>query len=551
MKLKKILRQLGLLLVAVGLGIMVTTNLAQAASNPSGVDADATLLSGNTFNTSRDAASTAPGNTGSGYAGMQYYPEQPNGVYANGVSNGRVTNKTTKFFVKFTQSDSGAMTLKDKMHYYFVKVYPDITNELGDSVVTNSLTGWGLASGSRPTSVRSYPSGWTELDVDMSGLGNTFSLPLYLGFSYEYAGSETGTEKYYTITLDSDSSVTKDWQDVTIDGNGTVASSATQVTGTAEPGLTVALAGVDGSHTATVDKDGKYTIDLGTQSLKDLNAASTIKVTEYNEYGDTKSATADVVDTVPLTISPATASLTVDPDDWAAHVAGKSATDIAAWLADQTKLQVTKQGDTTPLTQADDGLAFSTTDDLTTLVAGGTQTINLNATDSNGDESTTPAAISVTRGLGTLQFGNLTDLVFGAGATLAVPAQSTLFAPGAYQINISDSRETGSPWYLSAKASTMTDESGRTLSGNVVYEDGQGTETKLDAGNAVPVASGKRSGDSTDVAKGWVQDGNAYTGSEPAGIYLDAKPNIYTGSTTNVYSGTITWYLDDVPGSNN
>lgn len=549
MKLKQILRQLGLLLAFVGLGIMMNTNLAQA--NPSGVDADATLLSGNTFNTGREAANIVPNSTGSDYAGMQYYPDQPSGVYANGVSNGRITNKTTKFFVKFTQSDSGAMTLKDTTHYYFVKAYPDISNGSGNSVVTNSVTGWGLAYGSRPTSVRSYPSGWTELDVDMSGLGNTFSLPLYLGFSYEYAGSETGTEKYYTITLDSDSSVTKTWQDVTIDGNGTVSSNATQVTGTAEPGLTVALAGADGSHTATVGEDGKYTIDLGSQSLKDLNAKSTIKVTEYNEYGDNKSATANVVDTVPLTISPATASLTINPDDWAAHVAGKSSTEIAEWLAGQTNLQVTKQGGTTPLTAADDGLAFSTDTDLSTLTAGGTQTVDLNATDSNGDKSTTPAAVSVTRGLGKLQFGDLTDLAFGAGATLAVPAQSTLFAPGAYQINISDSRATGSPWYLSAKASSMTDSSGHTLSGDVVYEDGSGNETKLDAGNAVPVASGTRSGDSTDVAKNWVHDGNAYTSSEPAGIYLDAKPNIYTGSTANAYSGTIMWYLNDVPGSNN
>lgn len=551
MKWKKILRQLGLLLAFVGLGVVMNTNLAQAAgSNPSGVDADATLLSGNTFNTGREAANIVPGSTANDYAGMKNYPDQPSGVYANGVSNGRITNKTTKFFVKYTQSESGAMTLKDTTYYYFVKVYPDISSGTGKSLVTNSVTGWGLASGSRPTSVKSYPSGWTELDVDLSGIGNTVSLPLYLGFSYDFAGSESGTEMYYTITLDSDPSVTKDWKDVTIDGNGTVSSSATKVTGTAEPGTTVALSGADGSHTATVAADGNYTIDLGSQSLKDLNVGSTIKVTEYNQFGDSKSATANVVDTVPLDISPASTSLTISPDDWAAHIAGKSSTDIAAWLADQANLQVTKQGDTTPLTQAD-GLAFSTADDLTTLTAGGTQTVNLNAADSNGDKSTTPAAISVTRGLGKLQFGDLSELIFGAGATLAVPAQSTLFAPGKYQVNISDSRATGSPWYLSATASTMTDSSGHTLSGDVVYEDVSGNVTKLDAGNAVPVASGTRSGESTDAAKDWTQDGNAYTSNVPAGIYLDAKPNIYTGSTANAYAGTLTWYLNDAPGTSN
>ncbi|WP_125573579.1 hypothetical protein [Levilactobacillus huananensis] len=548
MRLKKLLLQLSLLLtfVSVGSAVMVTSAHA-AGSNPTGVDADATLLSGNSFNSQRDAANLVSGSSNGDYYGVQNYPNQSSGVYANGVKNGRITTATTKFFVHFALASNGnPMTIKEG---YFTSVYPDVSytsNGKAVSLVKNSVSSWTTG---QQKSVTKIPSGWTELDVDLKDLGNTINLPLNIGFSYGYYEQylASGTAMYYTVQLNSDPDVIKNMGDITIDGGGTVASSAHTVTGSAQPNLMVKLTGIDGDYTTQADSSGKFTFDLGTNTLKSLHAGSSITATEYNEFGDTKSASATVTNTVPLTITSSTPSLTISPDDWDAHIAGKSSTDIASWIASQTGMTATKPDGTTPST-----LAFDTTDSdqLKATVTGGTQDVTMNVTDSDGNASTTPATISVTRGAGKLEFGDMTDMVFGNGASLAVPGQSTLYAPGDYQINISDTRELGSAWYVTANATTMTstDSSHRPLSGHIVYEDGNGTKTRLDSGSAVSVASGKRDSNSTDIAKDWNQDGKSYSGnSAPAGVYLDANPNIYAAGNATSYSGTITWSLTDVP----
>ncbi|MCI1553426.1 MAG: hypothetical protein LKH74_05815 [Levilactobacillus sp.] len=543
MKLKKILRQLGLLLAFVGLGVGVGVTTGYAAQ-------PGTSLIG-----AQGSYEQTPNFIDDDSKGFRASYPTLDSVTADGVVNGRITSATKHIYVSF----SGNATIKTD--YYsdsqFTKFYADVTTYDGSTVTTlntGSPKMWSLSSGN---TVAQAPSSYITIPVDFTNLGISPSLPIYIGFDY---GAKSDLfninimDYYKSITLTANNNNTSALAGVTINKGNDIPSSSTMVEGTGDAGLTAMLTGGNikaGDYKTTVQSDGTYKFDLGSTTLKSLGDPSTIKVTEYNQFGDSKSATANVVDTVPLDISPPSTNLTISPDDWADHIAGKSSADIAAWLADQANLHVTKQGYTTPLTQVGDGLAFSTADDLTTLTAGGTQTVNLNAADSNGDKSTTPAAISVTRGLGELQFGDLSELIFGAGATLAVPAQSTLFAPGTYHVNISDSRATGSPWYLSATASTMTDSSGHTLSGDVVYEDGSGNMTKLDAGNAVPVASGTRSGESTDAAKDWTQNGKAYTSNVPAGIYLDAKPNIYTGSTANAYAGTLTWYLNDAPGTSN
>ncbi|WP_258115765.1 hypothetical protein [Levilactobacillus yiduensis] len=560
MKLKKVLLQIGLLLAFVGVGVV--EGQLTASANPSGVPSDATLLSGNTF--VKDA-NTAPGNKGSSFATVKNYPDQPDGVYANGVDNGRITNKTTKFFVKFT-SGNDALMFKNQGDY-FVKVYPDITDQTGNSLVTNSVAGWGLAYGDKPTSVRSYPSGWTELDVDLSGLGSTLSLPLYLGFSYDYDGIDSpGTAEYYTIKLVGDSSVTDNWQKVTIDGNGTVSSTATKVTGTAEPGLKVALSGVDGSLTADVGLDGKYTFDLGTHSLKDLNAASSIKVTEYNNFGDSKSATADVKDSVPLTTTAASSSVAVDPDTLSGNITGKSDAEILAWLSGQSAagLTTTKEGSTTALTDAD-GLTYTAdATDLASKIATATAanplTINVSASDSAGDKTTATTPIKIYTTDGTFKFNSLSDFAFG---TLPVPAQETLFAPtNTPSILIDDTQTVGKDWYVTANATKMTDSASNELNGDMVYVDADGAKHNL-TNTTTLVGQGQReSGKTTaEVADGWANAGATVAASKftdgvatgvTKGIYLDAHPNIYTGGVAdgNAYTGAINWTLtNSVSGS--
>lgn len=538
MKLKKLLLQLSLLLSFMGLsGMTIVT--ANAAGTPL-TDAAGTGVIEKTANFVDDNSNDFGS---SGYPTLE-------AVSADGVVNGRVTKNTKHIYVSY----SGAATMSVSNRGKYLSAHADVTvveNGKARSLATSTPTGWKVSS-DYSTSTATAPSGATDIPVDLSELGSNPKFPIYIGFTYRATGfGETATDYYGQLTLNGNNATTKTWAPVVIGTNNQVSSSDLTVSGTGQPGLSATLTGLTGDYekTTTIDSDGKYSFSLKGSSIADLGNPSSIQVVESNEFGDSLSATATVSSTVPLTITSGTPSLTVSPDDWDAHIAGKSSSEIATWIASQTGMTATKPDGTTSET-----LAYDTTDgdSLKATVAGGTQAVTMNVSDADGNASTTPATISVTRGAGKLQFGDMTNMVFGNGATLPVPGQKTLYAPGDYQINISDTREMGSAWYVTANATPMTatDGSNRTLSGHIVYEDGNGTRTQLDSGNAVPVASGKRDSNSTDIAKSWNQDGKSYDGSSvPAGVYLDANPNIYAAGGATGYSGNITWSLTDAPGN--
>jgi len=561
MKLKKILLQLGLLLAFVGVG-MAGVNTAEAAgSNPSGVDADATKLSGASFDNNRDSPNYVNDVIQDSWYGINNYPEMPSGVYANGVENGRVTTKTTKFFLKYTQSGNGSNP--EIKNGSLISFYPDImhTDSVhSTSLVKNSVTSWPI-SGKKVTSI---PSGWTELDVDLTNLGKGLTLPIYIGFTANYGTNLYN--RYYWVSLKSDPDAVAAMGDLTIDGGGTVSSSASKITGTGKPGLTVSLSSVSGTHTATVQADGKYTIDLGSDTLKSLKAGNQITVTEYsgNEFGDSKDATAKVVPTVPLSMTATTPTVAVDPDTLSANITGKSDADILKWLASSNAAGLTtiKEGSTTPLSDSD-GLTYTAdSTDLATSIATATATkpltINVSASDSAGDKTTSTTPISVYATDGIFKFNSLTDFEFGS---FPVPAQETLFAPTkAPSILLDDTQTVGRGWTVTANATTMTMADGdkSPLNGKLVYVDADGNKQNM-TGTAVEVGSGKRESGATtaDVAKGWAS-GNAIPGSAfdkgsasgtTQGIYLDAQPNIYAGEleTDKGYTGSIAWVLRNTP----
>ncbi|WP_203637597.1 Ig-like domain-containing protein [Levilactobacillus wangkuiensis] len=536
MKLKKILLQLGLLLLAaVGLGMQVDIAHAQPGTDLKGPDA----AKAGAFSQDPNFIDGDSKELGSSYPTLDT-------VTADGVDGGRITKNTKNIYVAF----SGSATIsKTWAGAQYVKFYADVLTYNDNKMVSlqSSPKLWTLSSGNKTATP---PSGYITIPVNLKNLGSDPKLPIYIGFSYQatrYSGDQIWYNSYKDLTLTGSNSAISAMANVTINDGNDVPIANREITGTAEPNTTVTLTGVDGNHSAVVNSDGTYTISLGTDMLN----VGTITVTESNDFGDTKSATANVVDSVPLTITPATSNLTVSPDDWDANIKGKSSSDIATWLAKQSNLVVTKQNSSTALTASGDGLAFDTASDLSTLAGGDTQAVQINASDTAGDKSTDPATINVTRGLGNMQFTTISQLVFGNGVNLAVPSTQTLYAPGKYNVDVSDSRATGSPWYLTAQASTLTDAAGHTFSGHVVYADGKGTVTSLDAGNAVQVASGNRSTSTDDLASDWNQKGGSYTGSSvPAGVYLQANPNVYAGGSDNEYSGSMTWTLSDAPKGN-
>lgn len=545
MKLKKILLQLGLLLAFVGVGIggMVVANAA--ATIPAGSQA-VDLSNGNVYEKRAYAWSTVD-NTDNGNYTMSGYPEV-SAIRADYVTaSGRISTKTKKIYILLTGTAKSATNDFNSMH-------ADVMINGGKSVSTSTPKNFVTNDAPKVT----MPTSYQEVDVDLSDLSHL--LPLYVGIKYTVEYQQDGDPSYYQGLLKADQTAIASMANVIVtptsgtDSNGVsnLSASDKSISGTAEPSSTVAVTltknGTSKTYSTTAASDGKYTIPLD-NTLSQLCDSKSITVSESTETGDSKSATANVVATVPLTITPSSANLTISPDDWDANIKGKSSSDIATWLAKQSNLVVTKQNSSTALTASGDGLAFDTASDLSTLAAGATQAVQINASDSAGDKSTDPATINVTRGLGNMQFTTISQLIFGNGATLAVPSTQTLYAPGNYDVDVSDSRATGSPWYLTAKASTLTDgDGGHTFSGHVVYADGKGTVTPLDDGNAVQVGSGTRSSSTYDLASSWNQKGNSYTGSSaPAGVYLQANPNVYAGSSSTAYSGTMTWTLADTP----
>lgn len=100
-----------------------------------------------------------------------------------------------------------------------------------------------------------------------------------------------------------------------------------------------------------------------------------------------------------------------------------------------------------------------------------------------------------------------------------------------------------------AQASDLIAEDGRKLDGHMVYVDAQGDKQSM--ASAVEVAAGVRDRSLSyplNTADGWsMADQNLI--SPKNGMYLDALPSIYSGSTSTTYSGTIYWELTNAPGT--
>lgn len=576
MKLKKVLLQIGLLLAFVGV-----VNGAQVVARADTMTSLTDKKLAGVYVRSADFVDHNSNDIGS-----SLYPNLID-VSANGVVDGRITKNTTTITITYEDSAVTKSGVYDKFHADVMaledgKAVSLATNSLSSWAVTKTGTSSGTATAPKntPTIFNMFNSDPipTTINVDLSKLGSKPKLPIYVGFSYTGYSSQhpsTLVQDYYgEIALSGDNDTVSKMKDITINDSNdkpttTVSPTDTVVKGTGEPEATATLSGVsgdDGKYSATIDSEGNYSIDLGGSSLKDLGNPSTITVTESNQFGDTKSATADVKDSVALTTTAANSSVAVDPDTLASNITGKSDADILAWLSGQSAagLTTTKEGSTTALTDAD-GLTYTAdTTDLASKIATATAadplTINVSASDSAGDKTTATTPIKIYPTDGTFKFNSLSDFAFG---TLPVPAQETLFAPtNTPSILIDDTQTVGKDWYVTANATKMTDSANNDLNGNMVYVDADGAKHNL-TNTTTLVGQGQReSGKTTaEVADGWANAGATVAASKftdgaatgvTKGVYLDAQPNIYTGGVAdgNKYTGSIQWTLtNSVSGS--
>jgi len=369
--------------------------------------------------------------------------------------------------------------------------------------------------------------------------------PIYVGVTFSPKTSSIEgnpmTMSYGFGEFPADNAALAAMKDVTIDNP--VKPSDQKITGTADPETTISTELDD--QTATTDADGNYTLKLS-KSIADLGNPDTIKVYEGNDMGDTKSAEATVRKSVPV-LKADSESLTVTPAQLEG-LTGKSDSDVLTWLAGQAGITVNDSvsGD------VDSAAKYESTDTdlaqkLTGLATNASTTIDVGA-DSNGVKATTDLAIKVTKSAGELKFTTVSDsLSYG---NLKVPNATTFFAPTASpEIEISDTRVADSPWRVTATADTLVDTSdaSRQLSGQLMYVNSDGQAESL--AEAQTVASGTRATGVTTVkaVDGWETQADQPSGVGKTGIYLQAKPNIYTGGGQTDYSGNITWQLVDAP----
>ncbi|KRO27996.1 Ig-like domain-containing protein [Lactiplantibacillus fabifermentans] len=458
-------------------------------------------------------------------------------VSANNVENNRVTKYTTEIYATV---DSSYKVLNTS-NFTFSKAYLDVFDPNGKSLLTGTPT-YATVSGSKVT----FPTTKQTLKVDLSKLGTkALQLPIYVGVSFTPTVTNTdGSAMWFAYgfgKFSGDATVQNALADVT-----QVNASDQQLTGTAEPNSTVSVTltvdGADQTFTAVTGADGKYTIALG-KPLTQLGNPSNVTVTESNDMGDTKSATASVNQSYPV-LSATNSTLTLTPDDLTDLTNASDAT-VIAWIVKQAGI-VAKDSTTNAI---DSDATFNSTtsglaDKLAALADGASLSVPIGAT-SNGTAAPTPLTITITKDNGTLKFTSVSDtLDYGS---LQVPSKTTLFAPAsAVAVTIADTRAAGSPWTVTATASVLTanDGSQKQLNGQLMYVDSTGAAQSLTS--AVPVASGTRSKgvNSVNVTNDWATQSNT---AAKTGIYLQAQPNIYTGANGTTYKGTVDWSLEDTP----
>jgi len=458
-------------------------------------------------------------------------------VTANNIQDDRITRYTTEITVTMS---SGGNAIAGS-NYDLGQAYLDVLDAQGNSLLSKPTTNAKISG-----AVATFSQMTQTLNVNLNKLGTaSLQAPIYVGVSFK--------PKYTTATGDDarlacgfgefkkDDTAINTMKDITI--NDPVQINDQKISGTADPSSRVSTELNGQSFETTADADGNYMLDL-TKTLATLGSPDSITVYEGNDMGDTKTATAKVLKSVPV-LDATSKELTITPAD-AENLSSDA--DVLNWIVEQAGITVQDS-----VSQAVDGKAtYSSTDSdlaqkLTALASGDSTTIDVGAT-SNGVKAPTDLSIKITKGAGELKFTTVSDkLSYG---DLQVPNTTTLFAPtSAPDVEISDTRMAGSSWRVTASADVPVDtaDAKHALSGQLMYVDASGQAKSLATSQTVATGTRAKGGDKVNVTDGWETQTDKPSGIGKPGIYLQAKPNIYTGSGEASYSGTVTWGLVDAP----
>ncbi|CAM3277501.1 hypothetical protein [Lactiplantibacillus plajomi] len=461
-----------------------------------------------------------------GDTSLSEYPTL-NSVTADGVVNGRITTNTKTITATF----SGTMTASSEItSFYF-----DLETDDGTSVVK---------SGTPTLYNRDNNDSMGKTTANISIYGKTIiggflydtGKPISQTFSVDMSDINTKTPLHVAVVFTSTKDGTRlnRYSFATFKTNALyptitnkqITPSTTTITGTGTPGNQI-ISNVT-SGPVTVKADGTFELTLATGALKDVK---TVTVTEYNDFGDKGTASAPVDNS--LTIAVAKPDLTLTAAQ-RMQLASMTDGDFIKWLVDNA--EVTAKD----IDGSADGITYNaTTSDLASqlkqVAAGGTFKVDLHAVKGTTQSENKTITLKVP---GTLSFGTYsTKISFGTAANpLEVPTRETLFAPNtAWDVNVEDSRTTGSPWSVHATAAPMVaaNDASRQLDGNLVYRDGDNVQ---DLTQGVLISSGTKQADvsTTNVTKDW---------SATKGIFLQVQPTMYATD----YTGAVNWTLQDTP----
>ncbi|AVK61525.1 cell surface protein [Lactobacillus sp. CBA3605] len=450
-------------------------------------------------------------------------------VSANYTLDGKITNRTTKIKVTYR----GTFTIGGKG--WFTSVYGEIMSADGTILGTDANFDGGdtenifgalghkaidqLLSFSMDTSnVQNIGISWGTGTKKWNG-----TTPLYIALKFPTSNAPTDAGAIGLAEID-------DYKAWPADANPTITNtlttSSTTIKGKGTTAGDVISSDVNGV-TTTVGSDGTYTLNLGTT----LAGKSTVTVTEKNSVGDAGTASATV--TKDLTIAADKTSLNLDADDVVA-LKDKSDSDMISWIVKQAGITAKSGSGGTPTFTADEtGLAAT----IQALAENGSTTVNIYA--KNGADVSDKVAVSLIKEPTTLTFGTLSaDISFGS---TTVPSKEMVISPTSnFDINVEDSRATGSKWYVYATATALTTGTGttaHTLKGNLIYKTSSTDQQNL-TNTSTLVGSGTKVAGTTDtkVTSDW-------DSSKGIGIFLEALPGIYAGD----YTGQINWSLQDTP----
>ncbi|CAM2894931.1 hypothetical protein [Dellaglioa algida] len=456
--------------------------------------------------------------------GAKFFSWGTTKIQANFVRDGHLTGRTDSLIV----TSNGIIDIQEPegSKYKFSTMWNIL------SVDKYAEIGAGDKSGKKISDRKRDITGDTTVTVDKGHtalMANNAGKRVWIGNKVETDHSSPKASNFY-ITQEAYTDVGQITLKPTI--TGTPAATNPNISGTGtQSGDKISVVVNGTTKETTVKADGTWGLNWDGK----LPVQAKMTVTETNAYGDKPGTVEATITGTDLSITSKETAINLMPSDIEGY---QNMSD------DQVMADLIKRFGITAIDKADNnssaGIVIGTSDSqfLKNLrqASGGTSVSTPFTATKSGETVAMANPLTVTVGAGMLSFSTMPARSDFAKTMINGQGQ-IVQRTGDWNVGVTDTRKSGSPWYLSVSESPLTNsETGKELSGYVYYTvDGQ-TETKIGTGSTF-IASGQKAtgvGDTYKLNDGWTDN---------KGILLHANSDVTIGS----YNGTMDWSLSDVP----